>query len=216
MEPQPIGKLLNQNLELARQEQSPSKLGEGQLIQAIQTSSRIAQAPYDEIVKVLRLSMLKVGLRAANLPSHEETAVLISHIITNYGGNTVAEIRLAFDMAISGKLDVEAKCYENFSCAYFSEIMNAYRAWAVQEYRQNVKTETPEQKILTQEDLDNLHREDIENYYQRLRAGKIPHSLPVYFKEILEKDGLLKSETVAEFFTRKLGLNAEHIYRRDI
>lgn len=76
--------------------------------------------------------MLKVGLRATNLPSSEEKAVLLSHAISNYGNHTVSEIRLAFEMAIAGKLGVDPNCYENFSCMYFSTIMNAYRSWASQ------------------------------------------------------------------------------------
>lgn len=47
-------------------------------------------------------------------------------------------------MAIQGKLSVDAVCYENFSCLYFSGIMNAYRTWAssVYEYASR-KTEQP-------------------------------------------------------------------------
>lgn len=78
--------------------------------------------------------MVKVGLRSSNWPDEEEKAILIHHVITNFGGNTIKEINLAFDMAIAGKLGIDANCYENFSCLYFSTVMNAYRAWAKLEY----------------------------------------------------------------------------------
>ncbi len=39
-------------------------------------------------------------------------------------------------MAITRKLDVEAKCYENFSVAYFVSIMEAYREWAKEQIKQ--------------------------------------------------------------------------------
>jgi len=80
--------------------------------------------------------MVKIGLRSQNWPSEEEKTVLINHIIKGYNGHTISEIKLAFDMAIEGKLDVEVNCYENFSCLYFSNIMSSYRQWAKQEYEQ--------------------------------------------------------------------------------
>ena len=104
--------------------------------------------------------MLKVGLRANNLPNDIEKAVLIEHIINQYGRHTPAEIRLAFDMALSGKLDLEDKevvCYENFSCLYFSKIMNAYRVWSKQTFNQlkmDKQIEQPQEVIDTVEMIE--------------------------------------------------------------
>jgi len=89
----------------------------------------------------LRESMLLVGIRSANMPNQMEFDVLKNFIQNNYGGHTVAEIRLAFEMAITGKLGVESNCFENFSCQYVSGIMNAYRKWASQEIKQLPKKE---------------------------------------------------------------------------
>ncbi len=99
---------------------------------------------------------MKIGLRATNLPTPEETAVLIAHIVTEYGNHSLEEVKLAFDMGIAGKLDFEDNagiiCYENFSCLYFSGVMNAYRKWSKDAYKQT-KMETPimieEKKELT-------------------------------------------------------------------
>lgn len=99
----------------------------------------INKSTVDDLKQVLKLAMLKVGIRANNLPDEVEKGVLIEHIITNYGNHTPLEVKLAFDMAISGKLDLEEKevtAYENFSCLYFSKIMNAYRVWARQTHSQ--------------------------------------------------------------------------------
>lgn len=98
--------------------------------------------PEEKLKEVLRLVFVKVGLRAANFPKDEEKAVLHAHILSNYGNHKASEILLAFEMAMDGKLDAEINHYENFSCLYFSQIMNAYRKWAADAYRQNVK-ETP-------------------------------------------------------------------------
>lgn len=97
---------------------------------------KIINGDVEQIKEALRYAMVKIGLRAQNWPSDEEKSVLISHVLKGYGGHTIAEIKLAFDMAIEGKLNVEVNCYENFSCLYFSNIMSAYREWAKEEYKQ--------------------------------------------------------------------------------
>lgn len=101
--------------------------------------TKIFSADLEDIKKALRLIMIKVGLREQNWPANEEKAVLIHHILNEYRGHTVTEIVLAFDMAFARKLDLSERdipCYENFSCEYFSKIMNAYRKWAKEEYEQ--------------------------------------------------------------------------------
>lgn len=103
--------------------------------------------------------MVKIGLRAQNFPSEEEKGVLIDHILKNYAGHTVEEIRLAFDMAIEGKLGVDANCYENFSCLYFSKIMSAYREYSKEEYKQ-LEATTPVKEIEHKEDMSDVAMED--------------------------------------------------------
>lgn len=113
---------------------------ENELTQAL-TELRILASPLESLKEVLRYAIMKVGLKGDNWPSEEEKSLLVSHIISNYGTHTPAEVRLAFDMAITGKLlnekdeRLDATCYENFSCLYFSKIMNSYRKWAVQVFR---------------------------------------------------------------------------------
>lgn len=104
------------------------------------------QGQTEGLVQALRYSMLIVGIREQNFPKEEEAGVLIEFIRRHYGGHTVKEIRLAFEMAIAGKLDVDSRAFENFSIQYFSSIMNSYRKWAAQEYRQHAETR-PKQTI---------------------------------------------------------------------
>ncbi len=121
------------------QELKHSKSGNGLTdFQIALMDAKISQCNEIELKQVLRLVMLKVGVRAANLPNDEEKAVLIAFIKENYGNHTHTEIKLAFDMAIADKLSIdlsEVNCYENFTCLYFSKIMTAYRAWANNEYK---------------------------------------------------------------------------------
>lgn len=126
--------------------------GDGSNLAIALSGNSINKSTVEDLKQVLRLLFIKVGLRAANFPSSEEKDVLISHIINNYGNHTPLEIRLAFEMAITFKLDLNEKeipCYENFSCAYVSKIMNAYRKWASEEHKQLIKQEVmPEIKEL--------------------------------------------------------------------
>lgn len=157
--------------------------------------SKIFATPVDELKETLRLVMVKIGLRAQNWPSDEEKAVLISHIITQFGNHTRQEILLAFDMAIAGKLvdaddePVSANCYENFSCLYFSRIMNAYRLWASEVYKQHKKDEPP--MIEYKEDLSDLAMIDwFENVSRDVLAGKTKVDLvPVMLYEWMDKRG---------------------------
>lgn len=92
---------------------------------------RIRQLSEVEPIKeALRYAMVLIGLRSQNWPGKEETAVMLEYIVSTYGGHRVSEIRLAFKMAVEGKLGVEVNCYENFSVLYFSTVMNAYRNWS--------------------------------------------------------------------------------------
>lgn len=198
--------------EQALTEHKPSEIGKTNLELALK--SNLVKNDLDGLQKVLKYVMLLVGLRANNLPDELEKTVLINYIQAHYGGHTISEIRLAFELAINGQLDIEdAKCYENFSVLFFSTIMNAYRKWSSQEYKQVIKSDPPQQVILTDQQLDDLHRGDIENFYQRIRNGWVPETIPDYFMDILKKDNLIRpDEDLSDFFFNRVGKNYENIY----
>lgn len=217
MEPLAIKDILEiKNLGLQPPEMMLPASGEETELSVALLSPAIRNSSMEELKQVLRLVMIKVGLRGQNWPQDEEKMVLIQHVISNFGGNRIDEIKLAFEMAIAGKLDLkhdETKCFENFSCAYFSTIMTAYRYWATQAAKSILKEDPPPAKIYTDSQLDDLHRGDIEAFYQRIRLGRVPYALPEYFKDILVKDGLMKEgDTLAEFFMNRLGKGIENVY----
>lgn len=106
------------------------------------------EEPYPEPIKQsLRYCMLLVGIRAQNMPDEEEKGVLIDFIREHYSGHTSLEIKIAFDMAVSGQLDIDdVKCYENFSCEYLARIMSAYRKKAAVEVKQIKMPENDEKE----------------------------------------------------------------------
>lgn len=121
--------------------------------------SKVSEALVRE---ALRYCMVKVGLRGSNFPEGVEKILLLNHVIGIYGNHTADEIRLAFDMALAAKLGLDiqdVKCYESFSCAYFSTIMNAYRVWAAQIDRQKEKEIKPVDVPPTQEELEQIEKE---------------------------------------------------------
>lgn len=148
----------------APQELKRLKTGEEKrFYESLVESKKIIHSSIDDIKNVLKFIFVKIGLRAANFPSDEEKGVLIDHILKYYGGHTCKELQLAFEMAMAGKLDVDSNCYENFSCLYFSKIMNSYRKWAEQVYDQ-IPAYIPEnslenKRVLTDEDMESWVRE---------------------------------------------------------
>jgi hypothetical protein len=97
--------------------------------------------------------MVLVGLRGNNMPTEEEKFVLLNFIRSNFGNQTPEEIKLAFELAISGKFAIDAKCYENFSCEYFGRIMKAYIDYARQETITVPKVEEVVKEIPSDSDL---------------------------------------------------------------
>lgn len=137
----------------AKQESSVPKSGEEQKFALALAEPRIRQVSEESLKGVLRYVMVLIGLRAQNYPDDIEKQILLNFIAENYGGHTPAEINLAFEMAITRKLEVEAKCYENFSVAYFVSIMEAYRAWAREQIKllpESIKT----RQLTAKEKLD--------------------------------------------------------------
>jgi hemerythrin-like domain-containing protein len=133
-------------------------LGSGNAIaiQQAQSTNSLRIRNEEDIKEVLRYSMLLVGLRGNNLPTEEEKFVLTNFVRSNFGNQTPEEIKIAFEMAVAGKLNIDSKCYENFSCEYFGRIMNAYLEYARQEIKnlpkpiQQVKEKPSDQELMKQ------------------------------------------------------------------
>lgn len=114
------------------------------LIESVK-EARICDITDQELKSALVYCYAVVGIRGQNLPAGAEKEFLHEYIRVHFGIHTASEIRLAFDMAIQGKLDIQQRdvnCYENFSVAYFARIMGAYRGWSAEQFRiSNTKAE---------------------------------------------------------------------------
>lgn len=156
---------------------------------------------------ILRFVMIKVGLRAQNWPDDVEKAVLLEHIVTHFGGHTHEEIKLAFDMAVMEKLvdeegePVSGNCFENFSCAFFSKIMNSYRLWASETFKTISKEKTtmqPEPEV----SMDDITMKDWwADVEKKVNDGYSTHLLPPMLYDWAERKNVLKFlKTKKEYF----------------
>lgn len=160
----------------------------------------LRDADYGEYGQALKRVMTKVGLRAENWPVAEEKMLLRDHIIKEYGNHTAAEIVLAFDMAISGRLDLELKytvCYENFSCMYVSIIMNAYRKWSAEEFK-SIKFLPEPTKVEEKTDKDSMDEWWTE-FCIRVKSANCTYDfVPMMLVEWKEKKGEMTNAPEAE------------------
>jgi hypothetical protein len=144
--------------------------------------------------------MVLVGLRGNNMPTEEEKFVLLNFIRSNFGNQTPEEIKLAFELAISGKFAIDAKCYENFSCEYFGRIMKAYIDYARQETITVPKVEEVVKEIPSDSDLKmaainsaNMYSQEIIRCHERnIKMNWIAGGLHVLY-DYLVKFGIYEA-----------------------
>lgn len=101
-----------------------------------------------DLIFALAACYTLTGLRLDNRPDKDQAPLLRGFIRTSFGGNSLAEMKLAFVMAVAGKLDLsedDLNHYQDFNAKYFSRIMNAYLRHASQTIRQaqNTRVEPP-------------------------------------------------------------------------
>jgi len=95
-------------------------------------SKQIKNSSEDEVKEILKKIYSMVGLRAINYPQGEDKKNLHDYIFFKYGQKTLDELVLAFDLAISGELEIAAgdvKVYDQFTINYLATIMAGYKKW---------------------------------------------------------------------------------------
>ncbi len=133
--------------------------------------TKILKASDEEMNQALRYCMMVVGIRSTNMPTNEEVPVLKNFIKNHCGGYTLAEYRLAFELAAADQLECETKHYENFTCEYVSRIMKAYRKYANNILEFAERRMKPEMKALPPANHNPLDLVNI--YYKEFLKGEI-------------------------------------------
>jgi hypothetical protein len=151
------------------------------------------------------------------IPDTDLLTILIDQfekkLIENYGMLNVEEIEYAFR---NGGTIVK-DWGKSMNLALIDEVLIPYlnHRFNLSMTEEERKAAIPKIKIYTQEENEDLIRGDIEAFYQRCLAGRVPYALPEYFKPMLLQDGLMKEgETLVEFFQYKLNNGVKNIYQK--
>lgn len=150
-----------------------------------------------ELSQLLSYIIVLIGLRAENMPDELSKGILKEFIRKKYPNNTTEEVKLAFEMAITARFDVDPCCYEDFSCIYFAKIMEAYRGWAKLEHK-FVHQPTPKMMIEHKEDLSDVAMTDWLASLMKDVAAKPDYPvefMPVTLYDWLDKNGYVQKTT---------------------
>ena len=80
-----------------------------------------------EIGKNIAIVITDLGVKT--MPDKYAQKRIIYYLLSYYKDFSIEEIRLAFELAIVGKLEVEIEHYQSFDIKYLSKILNAYRKY---------------------------------------------------------------------------------------
>lgn len=142
----------------------------------------------DEIKSKLTLIYSLVGLRPQHYPTGQEKIDLHNYIVLKFGQKTLSELVLAFDLAISGELELtrdEVKVYDQFTIAYIAIIMASYKKWLI-----NINKSIEPSKCLLVEDKKELTKEDWESWMIDVKNYKV-ELIPVILYDYLVKESLV-------------------------
>ena len=89
------------------------------------------------------------------MPDQTQDMVLISFIRNNFSEITLDEIKLAFELGISGETGVNMKHYHNFNAIYFSDVINAYKTY--QRSRKSIAPKLIESPKMTDQKKKETH-----------------------------------------------------------
>lgn len=176
----------------------------------------------DQVSKWGKSLLLKIHVITGwTIPEAELLNILIDQfqkkLVENYGDVNPEEVEYAFR-----NFGTRVKDWgKAMNLSLIDEVMLPYlgeRERLSRELEER-KLPPPEQRIYSQEEIDNDHRYDAEMFYQRLRKGMIPKVVPDYILSIMKKDGLInddKSEQeVVGFFSDRLNKGFENIYVKE-
>ena len=127
----------------------------------------------------------------------KELLIIGKFIVNNFGDFSINEIKLAMEMSINFKLDVENNPYNQFSVFYVATILNTYKDYrakimnkVVYEYNKEVRRKEKE-AMATPENLAKQMRELIRSEYdQYLKDGEVYDTFSAMFNYLRKQKRL--------------------------
>lgn len=170
-------------------------------VHAIVKGKKIKEADIGQVTEMFQKIFVIVGLKT--IPNDLEGLLLYEHLVKYYGNHTLPEIIMAFELAMTGSLEInvnEVKTYQNFSVLYLSNIIDYYRMWATEKYYrlEHHISPPPENKLLLEEKPN--WGEAIEREYQHfILFGDEHYKIwPEYFYNQLVGDGFISHDVFKE------------------
>ncbi len=176
-----------------------------EIVAAIESGVLIRNLETDEPIRqALRYVFTLIGLRSENIPSDIEKAVLLKFIFDNFGNIAPEEIRIAFELAVAGKFEVEIDHYQRFSSLYLSKVVRAYQSHrqriALESRRKKEEFERNQASQLTPEEIKKINDEFdvnfiVEPFFDWKKTGKLDlrHAAPKsVFSALFERHKVLK------------------------
>ena len=155
-------------------------------------SPQIRNVDEDSLKNILKKIYSMVGLRAINYPQGEDKKNLHDYIFFKYGQKTLDELVLAFDLAISGELDIAAndvKVYDQFTINYLATIMAAYKKWLFNQAK-NFEPNKP----LQLENKKNMDDNEWAEWLEEIKGYRL-ELIPIAAYERLNATGKLNLTT---------------------
>jgi len=170
-----------------------------------------------------------LGIKQDKMPTQEQSGVMIDFIKLQMGSYTLDDIKTAFILAISGKLDVDANAYQNFNCEYIGKIMTAYekmRLSAFVKFNQIEQEKEKEQEKMswTDEKIKQMNHEFlleciVKPWKYYLKTGTLTfgvHPNHILYKTLSDELGLIKltNEEKFEIWNRAKELSKDEVYKQ--
>jgi hypothetical protein len=152
---------------------------------------------------------LLIGLRKSQFPAPEEDLFNVAFIKKNFGHKTKNEVIEAFELAVTGKIDVDVKHYDQFTLPYFCKIMDAYRIYNNERI---LATPPPKFKEIAYQMTDEERLNEIEEWKNKTYDFKI---LPLYLYDWLLKYDLnvITDEIKADYYNRAVRVQENELRR---
>lgn len=147
------------------------------------------------------------------IPTGEKLNILTDQfqkkLIEDYGNLNTEEIEYAFRKSGTTIKDWGKEMNLNL----LDQVLIPYLEKRIEASENEEKRKKPPvQHILTETEMDNITRGEIETAFQAMKRGHLPLIFDS-FTEILTKDGLLREgENISEFFVRNLNEQTPNIY----
>lgn len=168
-----------------------------------------------EIWKTLQRVATLIGLHPDHVPQGAEKILLLEYICECYAEYSPEEIERAFKFALSEKFVANTNCYGDFSCKFFSDIMNSYRRWKKQsDPDENKKQPIAYFESKKEEITDDAMHEWLHGLQQSIAVNQnySVHFIPTMLQKWMVSKNLI-SEIDDEFVLEGINLRRQLLFK---